>query len=201
MKLAIVGGKLQGTEAVYLAAKAGYETVLFDRRPAPPAAGLADVQHVLDVTADEERTKALLLACDAVLPACEDDDTLAWLAAKLPAWGIPFLFDLDAYRVTSSKLASNRLFAELDVSRPLGWPACGFPAVVKPSTASGSARERRARGGHRRIRGRPVALARGRRPRRPHRGAAGDRPRVRPCLRLQARDRAGRWFAGHAGGL
>jgi pyrrolysine biosynthesis protein PylC len=132
MRLAIVGGKLQGTEAVYLAAKAGYETVLFDRRQAPPAAGLADVHHAIDVTADEGVTRRLLGACEAVLPACEDDATLAWLAEKLPGWGIPLLFDLDAYRLTSSKVASNRLFSELGVPRPQPWPACGLPAVVKP---------------------------------------------------------------------
>ena len=138
MRLLIVGGKLQGTEAAYLAAKAGWETVLVDRRDAPPAAGLADTHVIADVTADEARTRSLVTACDAVLPACEDEPTLAWLAERVPAWGVPFLFDLDAYRVTASKLASRRLFAALGVPRPGDWPACGFPAVVKPSSASGS---------------------------------------------------------------
>ena len=138
MRLLIVGGKLQGTEAAYLAAKAGWETVLVDRREAPPAAGLADVHVIADVTADEARTRSLVTSCDAVLPACEDEPTLAWLAERVPAWDVPLLFDLDAYRVTASKLASRRLFAELDVPRPGDWPACGFPVVVKPSTASGS---------------------------------------------------------------
>ncbi len=138
MRLGIVGGKLQGTEAVYLAAKAGFETVLVDRRTAPPAAGLADVHVVLDVTADEERARAVLGACDAVLPACEDALTLAWLADRVPCWDVPLLFDLDAYTVSSSKIASNQLFALLGVPRPRPWPACGFPVVVKPSAASGS---------------------------------------------------------------
>lgn len=138
MRLAIVGGKLQGTEAVYLAAKAGYETVLIDRREAPPAAGLADVHVVMDVTADEARSRAVLGACDAVLPACEDDATLAWLDAHVPRWDVPLLFDLAAYAVSSSKLASNELFARLDVPRPRPWPGCGSPVVVKPSVASGS---------------------------------------------------------------
>lgn len=138
MRLAIVGGKLQGIEAAYLAAKAGFETVLVDRRETPPAAGLADVHVVMDVTADEARSRAVLGACDAVLPACEDDDTLAWLAARVPDWGVPLLFDLDAYRVSSRKLASNELFARLGVPRPRPWPECGFPVVVKPSVASGS---------------------------------------------------------------
>ena len=139
MKLAVVGGKLQGTEAVYLAKKAGYETVLVDRREGPPAAGLADRVVVLDVTADEARSRAVLGACDAVLPACEDDATLAWLQAHVSTWDVPLLFDLDAYRVTSSKLASNRLAAELGVPGPRPWPECGLPVVVKPSSASGSA--------------------------------------------------------------
>ena len=138
MRLLIVGGKLQGTEAVYLAAKAGWETVLVDRREVVPAAGLADVHVIADVTADEAGTRSLVAWCDAVLPACEDASTLAWLAERAPGWGVPFLFDLEAYRVSASKLASRRLFTDLDVPRPAEWPACGFPAVVKPSTASGS---------------------------------------------------------------
>jgi len=138
VRLLVVGGKLQGTEAVYLAAKAGWETVLVDRREAPPAAGLADRHVIADIVADETRAKALVTACDAVLPACEDLGTLEWLADRVPSWGIPLLFDLHAYRVSESKLASQRLFAELDVPRPLPWPSCGFPAVVKPDAASGS---------------------------------------------------------------
>ena len=138
MRLLIVGGKLQGTEAAYLAGKAGWETVLVDRREEPPASGLADRHVVVDVTADEGLFRDLVTSCDAVLPAFEDEATLAWLAERVPGWGVPLLFDLDSYRVTASKLASRRLFDELDVPRPLDWPACGFPAVVKPSTASGS---------------------------------------------------------------
>jgi pyrrolysine biosynthesis protein PylC len=138
VRLLIVGGKLQGTEAAYLAGKAGWETVLVDRREEPPASGLADRHVVVDVTADERLFRDLVTSCDAVLPAFEDEATLAWLAERVPGWGVPLLFDLDSYRVTASKLASRRLFTELDVPRPLDWPACGFPAVVKPSTASGS---------------------------------------------------------------
>ena len=138
MKLLVVGGKLQGTEACYLAALAGFETILVDRRPAPPAAGLADRHVVADITADEALARTLVRSCDAVLPACEDLDTLEWLAARVPAWDVPLLFDLDAYRVTESKSASRRLFADLGVPLPRPWPACGLPAVVKPDAASGS---------------------------------------------------------------
>jgi len=138
VKLLVVGGKLQGTEAVYLAAKAGWETVLVDRGETPPAAGLADRHVVADIVADDTLAKTLVTACDAVLPACENMRTLEWLAERVPTWGVPLLFDLDAYRVSASKLASQRLFEALDVPRPLPWPSCGFPAVVKPDSASGS---------------------------------------------------------------
>ena len=138
MRLLIVGGKLQGTEAAYLAAKAGWDTVLVDRRESPPAAGIAHAHVLADITADDDAAKSLVTSCDAVLPACEDAPTLAWLAQRVPAWDVPLLFDLEAYRVSASKLASRRLFEDLDVPRPREWPACGFPVVVKPSTASGS---------------------------------------------------------------
>jgi 3-methylornithine--L-lysine ligase len=138
MRLLVVGGKLQGTEACYLAAKAGWETLLVDRREAPPAAGLADRHVVADVTAEAALTATLVARCDAVLPACEDLATLVWLAARAPEWEAPLLFDLDAYRVTASKIASRRLFDELGVPLPRPWPACGVPAVVKPDSASGS---------------------------------------------------------------
>jgi 3-methylornithine--L-lysine ligase len=134
----VVGGKLQGTEAVYLAAKAGHQTVLVDRREDPPASGLADRVVVADITADEERAGLLARSCDAVLPACEDLATLTWLAEQAPGWDVPLLFDIDAYRVSESKAASRRLFAELGVPRPAPWPECGFPAIVKPDSASGS---------------------------------------------------------------
>jgi len=137
MRLLVVGGRLQGAEAVYLALKAGFETLLVDRVPGTPASGLADEHVVFDVTANESRAKVLAGRCDAILPACEDLETLAWLTARAPEWGLPLLFDLAAYRVTRSKSASWRLFDKLGVARPRPWPAA-FPAIVKPDGASGS---------------------------------------------------------------
>ena len=138
MRVFVLGGRLQGTEAVYLAAKAGYETLLMDRSPAPPAAGLAGRHVVGDITADERASRSLARTCDVILPACEDEATLEWLTERAPRWGVPLLFDMAAWRVTRSKAASRRLFASLGVARPDPWPACGFPVVVKPDGASGS---------------------------------------------------------------
>jgi pyrrolysine biosynthesis protein PylC len=129
---------LQGTEAAYLAREAGYEVVLVDRVADVPATGLVDEFHLFDVTADEARARRLLSSCDAVLPACEDRGTLQWLDKRLADWGVPFVFHLPSYAVSSSKLRSDRLFAEIGLPRPLPWPECGYPVVVKPSGSSGS---------------------------------------------------------------
>ena len=40
MKVAIIGGKLQGLEAAYLAGKADWDVTIIDRVPGVPAAGL-----------------------------------------------------------------------------------------------------------------------------------------------------------------
>ena len=134
----MIGGKLQGTEATYLGGKAGYDVVLIDRRVGAPASGLAAETHVFDICEDEDRAHRLFMGCDAVLPACENDDTLIWLNERAARWGVPLLFDLPSYSVSSSKLKSSRLFDQLGVARPAPWPACGFPAIVKPSGSSGS---------------------------------------------------------------
>ena len=139
MRLGVIGGKLQGTEAAYLALKAGYEVVLVDRREASPASGLAHETHVLDVTDDERATRDVLKSCDAVLPAFEDEEALTWLAARVPAWDVPFLFDPSSYHVSCSKERSGSLFERLGLPRPSPWPGCGFPMIVKPSGSSGSA--------------------------------------------------------------
>lgn len=138
MRLLVVGGRLQGTEACYLAAEAGIETVLVDRCDDTPASGLAADVRVCDITADAADARSLVRSCDAVLPTCENDATLAWLAAHVPAWDVPLVFGPAAYEVTSSKVRSNELFAALDLPRPLPWPRCGLPVVVKPSVGSGS---------------------------------------------------------------
>jgi pyrrolysine biosynthesis protein PylC len=48
-------------------------------------------------------------------------------------------FDAESYRVSSSKLESDRLFSRIGVPVPRSWPECGFPVVAKPSGGSGSA--------------------------------------------------------------
>lgn len=138
MRLCIVGGALQGMEAAFLGRKAGYETVLIDRRENAPALSICDEPHVLNPLDDPEGTLEIFRTCDAVLPACEEHDLLELLDGILRDAGIPFLFDLHAYDTSQSKLESNRLMQSVGVPLPGHWPECGFPVVVKPSSQSGS---------------------------------------------------------------
>ena len=138
MRLCIVGGALQGMEAVFLGHKAGYETVVIDRREKAPALSICDEPHILDPIADRESAMDVFRTCDAVLPACEEHDLLECLDELLKDSGIPFLFDLRAYDISQSKIESNGLMAADGVPMPQPWPECGFPVVVKPSSQSGS---------------------------------------------------------------
>ena len=137
MRVAIIGGKLQGVEAVYLARKAGWETVVVDRRASVPASALCDVFVQADVC-ESGFIGTALKDVDLVVPAIENDRVLSVLVEECQRVGIPLAFDSGAYRVSSSKLESDRLFGKLGVPAPEVWPGCGFPMVAKPSGGSGS---------------------------------------------------------------
>lgn len=137
MRVAVVGGKLQGVEAVYLAHKAGWEVTLIDRSVEVPAAGLCDNLVTMDVIREAELVLALN-NIDLVIPAMENREALASLVKVTEDLQIPLLFDEHAYSISASKLASNELFSLLGVPAPIPWPACGFPIIAKPSDASGS---------------------------------------------------------------
>lgn len=137
MLVAVIGGNLQGVEAVYLAQKAGWEVLLIDRKAAPPAAALCERFVRFDVATVPE-TARLLRKVDLVLPALENPDALGVLAACAGLGEISLAFDPDAYAVTCSKIRSNALFDRLRMAGPGRWPGCDFPVIVKPDSASGS---------------------------------------------------------------
>ncbi|MBA7568005.1 hypothetical protein ES708_09724 [subsurface metagenome] len=137
MLLAVIGGKVQGIEACYLAKKAGYQVRLIDKKAVVPAKGLCDSFIQMDVRHDISLHRALGDA-DLILPALEDDPALERISRWAGKEGIPFAFDIDAYRVSSSKSASNRLFQELDLPIPEFWPESRFPVILKPDRSSGS---------------------------------------------------------------
>ncbi len=138
MRLCVVGGALQGMEAVFLAHEAGYETVVIDRKAEAPALSICDEPHVLDPLKDVSAALEIFSSCDAVLPACEELDLLELLDDVLSDSHIPFLFDLDAYDISCSKRDSNDIMESVGVPLPGRWPECGFPVIVKPSSQSGS---------------------------------------------------------------
>ncbi len=138
MRIAIVGGALQGMEAVYLSKLAGFDTVVIDKKPEAPALALTNEKHVLDPIKDIDKAMKIFSDCDAVLPACEELDLLKILDSNLKNTKIPFLFDLNSYKISCSKERSNELMEKINVPLPKHWPECGFPIVVKPSCQSGS---------------------------------------------------------------
>ena len=137
MLVAVAGGNLQGVEAAYLAQKAGWEVLLIDKTANVPASGLCSAFIQLDVTRRKELNYAIRSA-DLLIPALENDPALDALVCESSNANIPITFDQSAYRISSSKIRSDRFFNEIGLPLPESWPQCGFPVVVKPSNASGS---------------------------------------------------------------
>ncbi len=138
MKVAVVGGKLQGVEAVYLAQQAGWQVLLIDRDPHVPARGLAHSFIQLDVTKDTTELSDIFKDMDLIIPALENDNALKSLKDLAKRVQYPLAFDEAAYAVTSSKQESDTLFKEIGLPAPQSWPGCGFPIIMKPSGLSGS---------------------------------------------------------------
>lgn len=138
MKVAVVGGKLQGVEAVYLAQQAGWQVLLIDRDPHVPARGLAHSFIQLDVTKDTTELSDIFRDMDLIIPTLENDNALKSLKDLAKRVQYPLAYDEAAYAVTSSKQKSNSLFNKLGLPVPQTWPDCGFPVIMKPSGLSGS---------------------------------------------------------------
>lgn len=136
-KLGILGGGLQGTEAASLARWAGWETVLADIRPFPPAKDLAGrfVNREMQTLSDLDRA---FPGCDLVIPACEDLPTLELLNKWNKASGHPLAFDIEAYRISSDKAISKNLFFERQAPTPRPYPEASYPLIAKPVGSSGS---------------------------------------------------------------
>jgi len=137
MKIAIIGGKLQGVEAAYLAAKAGWEATVIDRNPDAPAKGLCNEFIQVEISSTEQLT-SLLEPFDLILPALENVAVLRMLHPYARQASHPILFDFDAYALTTSKVACNQLFRDMQLPLPESYPDSGFPVIVKPNHTSGS---------------------------------------------------------------
>ncbi|MGF6375868.1 pyrrolysine biosynthesis protein PylC [Clostridiales Family XIII bacterium PM5-7] len=138
MKVAIIGGKLQGIEAVYLAKDAGYESILIDHNPKAPASGFCDRFVCGDIIAREEAVISALKEADFVLPANENEQVLQAIKEICEEEGLKLAFDFAAYDISSSKRLSDQLFAEHGIPCPLHYPEGKAPYIIKPSGESGS---------------------------------------------------------------
>lgn len=132
MRVAVIGGMLQGVEATYLAHKAGWEVILIDKNRGVPAEGLCDHFHQIDVSQEKDFLRRLG-KFDFFLPALENEMALSDLCNIAKQADLPIAFDSKAYDISSSKIKSNRLFSDLDLPVPLAWPRADFPLMAKPS--------------------------------------------------------------------
>jgi pyrrolysine biosynthesis protein PylC len=137
-RIAIVGGKLQGTEAAYLAQKAGMESILIDHYEKSPAIGLCDEFLCCDVTQESKELLDALNSVDFILPANENPQVLDALAKLSQKYGFRLAFDPAAYAVSSSKVLSDKVIRENGIPAPQYYPNCKSPYIVKPSGYSGS---------------------------------------------------------------
>ncbi len=143
-RVAIIGGKLQGTEAVYLAGKAGIRSLVIDKNENAPASGFCDEFAAYDVLKKEEKLIKLLKTADFILPALENKEVHTALFEIAAEHHIKIAFDPYAYSISSSKLLSDKLIRANDVPAPCYFPECKSPYIIKPSGESGSVGVRKA---------------------------------------------------------
>jgi len=137
MLIAVIGGKLQGVEAVYLAKKAGWKTLVIDKDTEAPASGLCD-RFIKFTFSKNTPYPADCPKIDLILPAIEDIEVLAAVQIWAEKKQIPLAFDLDAYRLSQSKFKSDTFFHRMNLPAPKPWPDCSYPVIAKPDQASGS---------------------------------------------------------------
>lgn len=137
MRVLIIGGKLQGTEAVYLAKKAGYKTWLVDKNVMAPAVKLCDKYFCINAL-DRRSLLQLFRNVDLVIPALENQAVLEALEGYSRETGTLLIFDRQVYELSASKKKSDRFFMENQIPAPRPYPDCGFPVIAKPSGRSGS---------------------------------------------------------------
>ncbi|MCL2863036.1 MAG: 3-methylornithine--L-lysine ligase PylC [Methanimicrococcus sp.] len=136
-RICLVGGKLQGVEAAYLAKKAGLYVILIDKVPTALAQSLCDEFHCFDITEDKSRFISLSAESDYMIPVNENEQTIAFLKAVQSEIKCPLLFDFDAYEISCDKSKSKEYFRKINIPTPADRPA-GPPYFVKPPGESGS---------------------------------------------------------------
>ncbi|MEG0830065.1 MAG: 3-methylornithine--L-lysine ligase PylC [Anaerovoracaceae bacterium] len=137
-KIVIVGGKLQGSEAAYLGKCAGIEIILIDKDTKAPSQNLVDKFICGDVLSDDPEVVGALESADMILPTMENDWVLERLDALAKDKGYTLAFDWEAYKISSSKKVSDKLFLDNNLPCPQYYPAGTAPFIAKPDSESGS---------------------------------------------------------------
>ncbi|MBZ3936178.1 3-methylornithine--L-lysine ligase PylC [Methanimicrococcus blatticola] len=135
--ICLIGGKLQGVEAAYLAKKAGISVILIDKNPSALAQNICDEFHCFDITKDKSRFISISENSDFMIPVNENEETIAFLESVSGEIKCPLLFDFDAYRISSDKSKSKEYFKKIGVPTPADKPD-EPPYFVKPPSESGS---------------------------------------------------------------
>ncbi|MDR2944773.1 MAG: 3-methylornithine--L-lysine ligase PylC [Methanosarcinales archaeon] len=136
-RLCLIGGKLQGVEAAYLAKKAGLLVILIDRNPSALARSLCDEFHCFDIMKDKPRFISISENSDFMLPVNENEETVAFLESVSGDIKCPLLFDFGAYRISCDKSKSKEYFKKINISAPADKPD-EPPYFIKPPSESGS---------------------------------------------------------------
>lgn len=137
-KVCIIGGKLQGVEALYLAGKAGMDTILIDRKESPLGKKFCGRFLCQDVIQYDTNLINIMEECDFVLPAMENKEALAVLESLAEQYDIHLVYDPDAYGISSSKQLSDAMMREKGLPCPCYYPEGDYPFICKPSGMSGS---------------------------------------------------------------
>lgn len=137
-KIVIVGGKLQGSEAAYLGREAGIDIVLIDKNPQAPAQNLCTKFICGDVLSDNPTIVNELETADMILPTMENETVLEGLVELSNKKGYLLAFDWASYQISSSKITSDKLFADNNLPCPGYYPEGRFPFIAKPESESGS---------------------------------------------------------------
>jgi len=136
-RICLIGGKLQGVEAAYLAKKAGLYVILIDKVPTALAQSLCDEFHCFDITKDKSRFIGLSAESDYMIPVNENEETIAFLKSVQNEIKCPLLFDFGAYEISCDKSKSKEYFRKINVPTPADRPSKP-PYFVKPPGESGS---------------------------------------------------------------
>lgn len=135
-KVCVIGGKLQGVEALYLAKKAGMETTLIDKSKSPLGKKFCGRFICKDVLQYNTDLVNILEEADFVLPALENLKVLSALKEISDKHNINLVYDPHAYSISSSKQISDRMMHEEGLPCPRYYPEGDFPYIAKPSNSS-----------------------------------------------------------------